>query len=755
MDADFLHEQAYLQQTRALIQRSLTELHAILDDEQEKLMEAKQELQENQPAFADDRDKQTETAQYLSGLQTQLAAYRAYTDRLRKLNILHSSPYFGRIDFAEEDLENETYYIGLASLRDPLTYQIQICDWRAPMASLFYRSIPGEASFMAPGGEVSGRLLLKRQYEISDGELLYYFDTDFHIKDGILKKLLSQPSSTHMKAIVESLQDTQDRLIRRKSSVLLIQGSAGSGKTVLAMHRAAFLMYQDFQDSLTSKEILIISPNHLFSQYVSHVLPELGEENITSLTFDDLLSFYGSDAWSLATSGSYTESLLSENDPDKFYLMQDIHAFKHSEVFAALLDRLADYYERRMMQLPDVYYHHSYIATRQELKEEILRDRGVLPLAVRLEQMRRRLSDKIHMQKKARLPSLLDFVGEYPDHQLEVAPYARLLSMKRGKYLSRFLDSLPVLDIPGIYRQLWGKGLFYRLAKSLALPDNIEDIRQACEQGAGAAGTGATGTGAPLDASDCLGLIWLKMLLEGASDHPQIRQVMIDEAQDYGAIHFMLLKKWFSRASFTVLGDVQQCLSQTKRLDHYQAIGNALGEPGSQTAVMRASFRSTWEISGFCRRFLDSPDLMEPFERHGLPVEIFGAKTNQEAADTLLQVISRFRSDNTGSIAVICKTAAQSAALYELTKGRSALQLVRDGNAADLSRSSILPLYLVKGLEFDGVILWDVNDTNYALPDQKRFLYLAASRALHRLALIYTGRLSPLAADPHHSLRST
>jgi len=734
MDADLLHEQAYLKQTKALIRRSLTELLSTLDNEQEKLLLARQEFQENQPAFADDRDKQTETAQYLSGLQTQMAAYRAYAERLKKLHILNDSPYFGRIDFAEPGEEAETYYIGRASLRDPLTYQIQVCDWRTPLASMFYRSTPGPASFKAPDGEISGDLTTKRQYEIAGGELQYYFDTDFHIKDGILKKLLSQKASAQMKAVVESLQDAQDRLIRQKSRVLLIQGSAGSGKTSLALHRAAFLMYQDFQEALTSREILIISPNRLFSRYIERVLPELGEENITSLTFRDIFAANRAGLAGSEAAGDELDDLLSENDGCRFRLLQDIYAFKYSAAFAALLARLADYYERRLIRLPDIYYHGRYIASSGELKEEMLRDRGGLPLTKRLEQMRRRLSMKIHDQKKQRLPDLQEFVSNYPDHQLEIIPFARLLSMKRGLYLNRQLDDLPLVDVPGLYRRLWDKELFYRLANGLDLPDNIEEIRLASQTADDLSG----------GLSDAPGLFWLRLILEGAADHPQIRQVIVDEAQDYGPLHFMLLKKWFPKANFTILGDVQQSMSQPRKLEDFQAIGKALGDPECPIAVLRESYRSTWEISSFCRRFVDSPDLLEPFRRRGQPVEIIGAESSPEAVALLLDTIKRFRREDTGSIAVICKTAAQAASLYAEIKGKSALQLVRGGTKTDLSRSLILPLRLAKGLEFDGVILWDVGEDNYGWPEQKRLLYLGASRALHRLALIFRGRLSPL-----------
>ena len=738
MDNDLLHEQAYLKHTEALLQRNLDEISQALDLEQVKLREARVELQENQPAFSDDRDKQTETAQYLSSLQTQMAVYQTYTDRLRKLNMLIASPYFGRIDFAEEDQKTESYYIGRASLRDPVTYQMYVCDWRTPLASMFYRAVPGSASYVAPGGEITGRLSLKRQYEILNGELEYYFDTDFHIKDGILKKMLSEKASSQLKAIVESLQDAQDRLIRQKSKALLIQGSAGSGKTSLAMHRAAFLMYQDFQDSLTSQEILIVSPNHLFSHYVSNVLPELGEENISSLTFDDIFSATLDWVTDVPDIGLIQDGLLTEIERETFLLAQDIHGFKSSAAFALLLQRMADYFQRHLLQFPDVYYHQEYIASRQELKEEMLRERSVLPLAKRLELMRVRLSEKINEKKRSRFPALEEFVATYPDHQLEIVPFARLLSMKRGKYLNRLLDSLPVLDIAGIYRSIWKKDLFYRLAEGLSLPENVEEIRLSCEKDM------AEGKPAPFGPGDAPGMTWLRLLLEGSLDHPQIRQVIVDEAQDYGPLHYMLLRKWFPRANFTILGDVQQCLVQTKGLDHFQSIGQALGEEESPTAILRTSFRSTWEISSFCRRFLDDPDLMEPFDRHGQPVEILGAETRPEAVDLLLDTVRRFRAEDIGSIAVICKNAQQAAELYGEIKGRSALRLVNESTGAELNRNLIIPLYLVKGLEFDGVILWEVSEENYHWPEQRRFLYLASSRALHKLSLIHTTELSSL-----------
>ncbi|MDR1194398.1 MAG: AAA family ATPase [Peptococcaceae bacterium] len=736
-DMDFLHERVYLKHTQALIQRNLRELIAALDGEREKLRQAREELQENQPSFRGDRDKQAETAQYLAGLQTQLAAYKVYTNRLGQLQGMKDRPYFGRVDFAEDGMACDSYYIGRANLRDPLTGQIQVCDWRAPLSGLFYRSALGPASFKAPLGEISGALLLKRQYEICLGELEYYFDTGLHIKDDILKKLLSQQASPRMRSIVESLQESQDILIRDKSRrVLLIQGCAGSGKTSLAMHRAAFLMYQDHQDALKYGEILILSPNRLFSRYINRVLPELGEENITSLTFDDIFTANLPDDTRTVSGERQLDRLLGETEPALFRLRQAIIRFKTSEVFSVLLRRLAVYYERRLKTLPEFYYHGAWIADRQELRRELRQDQGIMPLAKRLERLRRRISLKAHQARRRRLPELQAFVSDYPERQLEIFSFARLLSMKRSAYLNRALEDLTRIDIPGLYRRLFAdKTLFYRLSKKLPLPDGIEEIRLACAQGS------------PNDDSDAAGLLWLRLLLEGTADHPQIRQVIVDEAQDYGPLHYMLLRKWFPKANFTILGDVQQSLVRTDSLPDYLSVGAIMGDPESEPAILRESYRSSWEISGFCRRFLSAPDLMTPFERHSGPVEILGAKESEGAALLLLDAIKRLRQAGAASIAVICKTAGQAEALYGQIKNRAALQLVRDAGQADLGRGMILPLHLVRGLEFDAAILWEVNNINYAWPEHRRLLYLAASRALHFLTLIFSGELSPLIAE--------
>lgn len=734
---DFLHEQAYLEQTKSLLRRTMLELFDLRDAEKRKLAEARENLVENQPASAGDPDNQNDTSHYLTELENQLAVYQLYNERLEKYSRARNTPYFGRIDFAEDGYPAESFYIGRQSLRDPKTYQIQVCDWRAPLASLFYQGLPGQASYRSPAGEITGRLLLKRQYEIQSGELKYFFDTDLHIKDDILKSVLSQQASPKMRAIVETLQEEQDRLIRsRDGKLLMIQGAAGSGKTSLALHRAAYLMYQEMKDALSAAEIMIISPNHLFTKYIDRVLPELGEDNIASLTFEDVFHANLSGNLALESRAEQLDRLLELQDEEAFLLERSEIRFKSSREFAVILGRLAEYYERRLKKLPDFYYHGSFIATSAELRQELLRDRAGIPAVKRLEQIRARLSEKIHKLRKGRLPELELFVSDFPDHQLEIRSFARLLSMKRTAYLNRALDQLVEVDPVGLYRRLFtDRPLFDRLAKGLTLPENIDALWAHCSR-------------AELGYNDAPAITYLRLLLEGSAEYPRFRQVMVDEAQDYGPLHFLLLRKWFPRAEFTVLGDVQQSLIEDKGLDFYRQAAESLGQPEASLALLKESYRGTAQITRFCRRLAGQPELIIPFDRQGPEPELLSAPDRDGMLKRLLEQIKAWRAEGINSIAVITKTGAAAEALYRGLDGRAALQLVKEADKADLGRSLLLPAALAKGLEFDAVILWDAGAGTYAWPSQRNLLYVEASRALHRLALIYQGELTPLLRKP-------
>ncbi len=733
---DFHLEAGYLAKTLALLQKCLAAELEKLDQTHQSLVEAREELQDNLPASPNDADKRADTTQALNVLRAQAAAYQAIQYKIGQYQRMEPAPYFGRVDFIETGYPSESIYIGRGTLIDPSDGRIRVYDWRAPVSSLYYRYGLGKAFYQAPAGEIHGEVTLKRQYDIRNGELAYFIDTDINIDDPSLRYALSQNASPQMKAIVETIQKEQDQIIRdMDSELLMVQGSAGSGKTSVALHRVAYLMYRGLTSRLAAHHIIIISPNALFSQYISQVLPDLGEENIANLTFDTV--FAGLDAGRpVETRAKQAEALLSNPDPAAAALDRDILAFKASSVFCTLLDRLVWHYEHKILSFPDFYCNGHYIAQRAELKEELLRDRVSLPLTKRLAQIQERLLEKIHKEKKERLPQLEEFVSNFPDHQLEVRSFARLLSAKRSASLVRAAQKITEINGLSVYRLLFeDPGLFRRLSKGLTLPDNIEQILEASREKL---------TADSLSHADGAALTYLKLKLDGLQSYPDIQQVIVDEVQDYGPLHFALLDRWFPNARYTILGDLCQSVERPAPESLFEDIRKVLHKKKAASVILRQSYRSSFEISRFSQRFLDHPETVEPFERHEGAPEITGFPDRETMDRALTEGIRKYRETGCGSIAVLCKTMAEANGLYQRLRGRHALRLVTEDTPNVGSGTMILPIYLAKGLEFDAVLVYSADAGSFSSSDDRRLLYIACTRALHHLSLYYAGEKSPL-----------
>ena len=292
-------EEKRLAQTISLAEEQLKQAKEAADKKKSEIIEAKKDVRENTEhgitsLYTSDgfKDALVELSQYINPVTDKIIDYEEEEHKILLLEKMIKSPYFARIDFKFDDEDEfEKIYIGRSSLRKNSYQEMYVYDWRSPIASVFYRFMTGEAFYDAPCGRVTGELNLKRQYEIKNGKLEYFFDSDVQIVDEFLRQLLSQNTTAKMKAIVETIQHEQDVVIRdMENDLLMVQGVAGSGKTSIALHRAAYLMYQGLQTKLSANNIMIISPNSIFEQYISNVLPELGEDNVISSVFEDILS---------------------------------------------------------------------------------------------------------------------------------------------------------------------------------------------------------------------------------------------------------------------------------------------------------------------------------------------------------------------------------------------------------------------------------------------------------------------------------
>lgn len=743
LERDF--ENKRLEQTISMAQEQLSAVRLNSEENKTAILSLKKEMREdtvhsisNLWSLENFYDL-IELNQYANPLSDKISQYEMEANKILVLERMIYSPYFARIDFKFDDEDTfENIYIGKSSLMDDKSYEMVVYDWRSPVASVFYRFGTGKVFYEAPSGKITGEVNLKRQYEIRKGKLEYFFDADIQIQDEFLRKLLSQNASSKMKTIVETIQRDQDVIIRdMETDLMMVQGVAGSGKTSVALHRVAYLMYQGLAAKLTYNNIIIISPNTLFEQYISNVLPELGEKNVNSVIFEEILQTILQKE-RIQTKNQLLEQMLSSSSKDYGTIAKNSMKFKGSNQFAEILKRFIHDIPKRWIEFKDVYYNGKYIASRQLLKAKILTENKNNLLGQRLKQLEHSILENVHEQYKNRTRKLNDFVSKHMKHSFEVEEIARMLSIYESTTLIKEIRKFTELSCLELYRKLFhDKKTFYSLAKGISLPDCIEDILD------------YTCNNLDMDYlhyDDALALTFLHLNVQDCAytDYEDIKQVVIDEAQDYYPMHFEILNLLFAKSRYTVLGDVNQTIEKHEDISLYDQFNRVLNKKNSTLITMDKSFRCTSEILEFSSKFIDQSFKINSFSRKGEAPEIFAAKGVSALDDIIISEILSCREKNYESIGLICKTEKDAAALYERLKDRFNIQLIKSDGKADLRGIFIIPVYLSKGLEFDAVLICDVDKEHFSTSDDKKLLYIACTRALHRLNLFYTGAISPL-----------
>lgn len=739
-------ENRRLEQTIAIAQKQLSATRLRSEDTRADIIAAKKELREDTSHSIsglwsmDNFHALVELSQYANPVSEKVTEYERDANKILILERLINSPYFARIDFKfEGENSYENIYIGRSSLEDEDTLDIYVYDWRSPIASVFYRFGTGEAYYESPGGRIKGEVNLKRQYEITGGNLEFYFDADVQIIDGFLRKMLSQNASSKMKTIVETIQKDQDMVIRNmEMDLLMVQGAAGSGKTSVALHRVAYLMYQGLS-KLSKNDVVIISPHTLFEEYISNVLPELGENNVRSLVFDEILRKV-LDRETIETRNQYLEDLLSQRNSKDRMLLKNSLSFKCSSQFTEILSRFIHDLPRRWIQFSDVYYDEKLMGSRQLLKAKILKAPQQTLLSHSLKQLEKSILKSVHAQRKKRLEKLETFVHQKTGQEYGVEEAARRLSMLESTALINKIHNFTEFDCFELYQKLFSdKVYFYRLARGLELPNNIEDILDfTCDNL----------KKDNLAYEDALALTFLHLKTKGYGDYKNIQQVVVDEAQDYHPLHFEILNALFPKSRYTLLGDINQTIGKQEDLSLYEQASKTFNKKNSTLVTLDKSFRSTNEILVYSTKFLDQRAKLNSFSRSGEAPSVLTAP-NQEALDHLLLTeIRTCLAKKYQSIGLICKTERDATSLYgrlkELLKDELPIQVIKNDTQTELKGVFIIPVYLSKGLEFDAVLICDVDKEHYYSEDDKNLLYVACTRALHRLNLFYTKEISPL-----------
>ena len=709
-------EEKRLAQTISLAEEQLKQAKEAADKKKSEIIEAKKDVRENTEHgitslyTSDGFEALVELSQYINPVTDKIIDYEEEEHKILLLEKMIKSPYFARIDFKFDDEDEfEKIYIGRSSLRKNSYQEMYVYDWRSPIASIFYRFMTGEAFYDAPCGRVTGELNLKRQYEIKNGKLEYFFDSDVQIVDEFLRQLLSQNTTAKMKAIVETIQHEQDVVIRdMENDLLMVQGVAGSGKTSIALHRAAYLMYQGLQTKLSANNIMIISPNSIFEQYISNVLPELGEDNVISSVFEDILSEL-LNGRKIQSRNDFLENLIVNSKYKE--ISRNSIEFKTSSFFREILDQFLIDIPRQWIEFEDVYYEGKCVVSRQILKDKIL-GRTETPLGIKLEQLEDYILEQIFGTGKGR------------GHKEE----KNLIKQEIQKFIK--------IDIVELYKILFSnEAYFYSLLQNSNPSQNIKNIWKYTKENLEADS---------LYYDDAIAIAYLYLKIYGTNKYKNIKQVVIDEAQDYYPLQYEIFNLLFSNAKFTILGDMKQTLAKKEDISFYEQIQKILNKKKSSLIMLDKSFRCTNEILNFSLKFIEQSSQIKSFNRNGDSPKVYIADNSEIFIDEIVKEIKLCQEKGFQSICLICKTEKNSIYLFNKIKHKLDIQLIKNGSVSDLQGVFILPVYMSKGLEFDAVLICDADSQNYHDEDDKNLLYVACTRALHKLSLFCENEVSPL-----------
>ncbi|MFW6027437.1 MAG: HelD family protein [bacterium] len=607
-------------------------------------------------------------------------------DRLEKLRKLKRSPYFGRFDFARnKDKGAQPVYVGVHDFRDEEAGEALVYDWRAPISSLFYDYEIGPARYESPGGEVQGRLERKRQFRISGGRMEFMLESAVNIVDDVLQEELGRASDEGMRNIVATIQRDQNAIIRdAEAHTLIIQGVAGSGKTSIALHRIAFLLYR-FKDTLKSDDILIISPNRVFADYIGNVLPELGEEQVSEIGMETLAADLLGHKYRFQTFFEQTAALLEKNDE----ALKARIAAKASPDFLKRIDAYVERLEGASFEtvqwwtgrciVPDWFF------------EETWRKHRGVPFTERVAHV---VSAAEHQ------------IGIHYNYDLRTDQRRSLREAVRGMAKRTTL------------REAY-KGLFEWMGRA-------ELFRPA---------------GGRLEYADVFPLIYLKMRLEGVENpYREVKHLLVDEMQDYTPVQYAVLGKLFTCRK-TILGDAAQSVQPcgASGADEIRQVLRA-----SAPVKLTKSYRSTWEIMQFALGIAPNDEL-EPMRRHGEPPKVIAYKNQRDAAAQISAEIEAFRTSSHQSLAIIAKTQKQAHMLHRnLAANGVEATLLDPGSAGFAAGIIVCAVHLAKGLEFDRVVVPDASARNYHTELDRNLLYVACTRAMHRLTVIAPGEPSKL-----------
>ena len=657
---EFERERNYLNKTVSLIRKKISKLGQELFDDDSKVLEFKKLIWDTHTEM-----DPNEMRSMMAESDLQVSIMQSKGNYLQRLFRIQNKPYFGSIRFKEEGSEEEdNIYIGITHVEDKLDYYVH--DWRSPICSMFYDYETGPASYKAPSGIIKGNIIKKRQYIIEDAELKHIFDNDLNISDSLLQEVLAEESSDKMKNIVNTIQEEQNKVIRNtEDKNLIVEGIAGSGKTSVALHRIAFLLYRI--PNLTSSNVVVFTPNKVFSEYISNVLPELGEDNAYDMTFYDLLC-------------------------------QNINEYKDIENFTDFISR---YYKSNVDNYDMVKYKQS---------DEIIKD---------IDSYINNLLSIIKFNNKLEYDNFIEIDTEELNNMLNYK-YNRFPLFERIKEISKRIASN---NYEGSTKN--ASSIEKKLKELLNIKLDLKDIFNNFYQSKYSKYKDKVNDKYLYYEDACI-FLYIKSLLVGFNTNHVIKEIVIDEAQDYNKLQYLIIKKTFKTSNYTILGDTNQTINPYYKYDSLEELTSIF--ESSKYITLTKTYRSTGKIIDYTNKILGlnhvtairNDKASDIIFRNNITKNDFLTDINN------LKTISK-------SIAIITKNDKEAEKVYNVLKDDLDIMLI-DGFGHIKRDLVVVPSYVAKGLEFDSVIIYTDENNKYQEKDKYLF-YVACTRAQHNLII--------------------
>ncbi len=649
------------------------------------------------------------------------------------------NPYFARIDFREEGEEKpHPIYIGKNGVMKDAN--IVVTDWRAPISSLYYDAELGKCQYEAPDGIIKGDLDLKRQFEIEEGELQDYYDVDLVSNDSLLQKYLNTNNDARLKSIVATIQKEQNDVIRKKMMEnLIIQGVAGSGKTTVALHRIAYLVY-NYLKTVRQNQYLVIGPNPVFLKYIKSVLPELDVSGVEQCTFEGFAKDYIEEDITIRPSEKKVVASIAGKG-------NDIDKFKCSMEYQKMLENFLQVFMRSLTDKPLMLGDFQVLSPEeiQKVFEETNDPKFYNTLGSRINYTIERLCRLIEAKEEDLESSFTSlYYDKFREAQTKEEKEAIQKTIQKGReelrkngrnLLKRYFNKAKI-EPTKVYKLFISTIEDFNSSGFKNIKSLKKETTKNIKEGS-------------YDFEDLAALIYIKSVLSPDRSYQSMKHVVVDEAQDLGEFNFYVLRKALPNATFSIFGDLAQSIYDYRGINNWEEVNQAMFQNKGEIVNFNKSYRTTAEIMDAADDVAESIGLnrSDMVIRHGEPVQLTGVEKRSDIPEKIAKKLEELKKKGYKNIAIISKTNLLSNYIND-DLAALGIDIPNVGPNDDVSderfKVCTISNQLAKGLEFDAVIINDAGEDIYSSdnPLDMKLLYVALTRALHELDIVYAGELT-------------